>query len=45
MAFMKNDRKWLTKGLAFDDCGNYEEAIKCYDKALRMNSGSCRCME
>ena len=28
---------WNNKGIALDDLGKHEEAIKCYDKALELN--------
>jgi len=28
---------WYNKGNAFDDLGKYDEAIKCYNEAIRLN--------
>lgn len=30
-------KAWNNKGIALDDLGRKEEAIKCYDKALEIN--------
>jgi len=32
----KNTDDWTKKGDAFFDLEKYDEAIKCYDKALRL---------
>jgi len=31
------ERAWYNKGVSFEKLGKYEEAIKCYDEALKLN--------
>lgn len=39
---MMNIDKWNNRGDAFQDKGEYEEAIRCYNKALRINDCDIR---
>ena len=32
----KSHKAWYNKGIALDDLGRYEEAIKAYDKAIEL---------
>lgn len=34
----KNANAWFNKANALDEIGKYDEAIKCYDKAIEINS-------
>jgi tetratricopeptide (TPR) repeat protein len=36
---------WNNKGLILSHQNNYEEAIKCYEEAIKSNSILCRGME
>jgi len=38
--YKKDSNNWFVKGNSFFDSGKFDEAIKCYDKALKINPGN-----